>query len=690
MPASSGPRFSRSLLSVAISAVLVPTLAHSDVPLTRIDVIGEGIQAVTTQPGSVGLVTMEELELMQPMSTEDALRGVPGVVIKPEEESGIVANIGIRGLSAGDYKSLILEDGVPVAPGLFVGNGRYYNPRIQRMEGIEVLKGAASLRYGPNTIGGVINYKTRQPIEGVSVSGRVGSFDYRETVIEAGGRSPSGEATAGIFYTRAESDGFQNKGFEMDDLMLKGGMVIGDNQTISAKFTHHNNEANISYRGLFLDAYRAEASYNPAPDDYYLTGRNSFDVNHEWRINDKARLNTVVYWSEMHRDYWRFNVDAGASREAGRWVYTDTLNGNNRSFERRGVDTRLNLSHSLFGIESQAEIGVRLDTESMDNIREAATRAQPRAGTIASNVEESAESAALYAQNRFMITERLAITPGLRIESYEQETDNLLNNATDGKASNTEVMPGLGLTYELTPAAQLYGSVYEAFSPALNSAAIAGGDDQQLDAERSLNIEAGIRGYQDRMMYELTVFRMEFDNQIVPAISNIFVNSNGGETLHQGLEASLSYDFDMGLSLAANITYVSDAEFRGDGLSSDGTVSEARDGNRIPYAPKVAANIRLTYEIGSLTTQLSANHISKQYTDALNTRTLTENTSGFFTGQLPSYTTVDFNAYYAVNDQLDVYGSVKNLTDKRYIASLRQGIYVGTERSVEVGAKFTF
>jgi len=55
---------------------------------------------------------------------------------------------------------------VPVAPGLFVGNGRYYNPRIQRMDEIEVLKGAAALRYGPNTIGGVINYKTKDPSDG--------------------------------------------------------------------------------------------------------------------------------------------------------------------------------------------------------------------------------------------------------------------------------------------------------------------------------------------------------------------------------------------------------------------------------------------------------------------------------------------------------------------------------------------
>src|SRR5690606_41162684 len=65
-----------------------------------------------------------------------------------EEESAVVANISMRGIPADSPKTLILEDGVPVAPGLFVGNGRYYNPRIQHIESIEVLKGASSLRYG--------------------------------------------------------------------------------------------------------------------------------------------------------------------------------------------------------------------------------------------------------------------------------------------------------------------------------------------------------------------------------------------------------------------------------------------------------------------------------------------------------------------------------------------------------------
>lgn len=413
---------------------------------------------------------------------------MPGIHIKGEEETAVVANIGIRGLSAADYKSLILEDGVPVAPGLFVGNGRYYNPRIQRMEEIEVLKGAAALRYGPNTIGGVINYKTKEPIDGVSVAGRAGSHNYREATLEAGGKSPSGEAKGGLFYTRAQSDGFQGKGFDMQDLMLKGGMLLGDKQWIGAKFTHYENEANISYRGLFLGEFNAGAEHNPAPDDWFLTERDSLDFNHLLEINPDMTLNTLLYWSEMNRDYWRFAVDSAASTAAGSWVFTDAVDGNNRAFERVGLDSRLTVNHKAFGIGNQAEVGVRIMDEKMTDQKINATRANPRTGTIATDREDSAISYALFGQNRFDVTESLSITPGLRIENYEQKHDDLKDNAKDGSSSNTEYLPGIGATYQVTPGAQLYGSVYKAFSPPLNNQSIVSGVDQQLDAERSTNI----------------------------------------------------------------------------------------------------------------------------------------------------------------------------------------------------------
>ncbi|MBT9519035.1 MAG: TonB-dependent receptor [Methyloversatilis discipulorum] len=676
----------KTTVALAVAAVMqAPLAAHAEsILLPRIDIIAGGENAIEQQPGSVSIVGPTQIEQIQPLSTEDALRTVPGVHIKGEEESGIVANIGIRGLSAADYKSLILEDGVPVAPGLFVGNGRYYNPRIQRMSEIEVLKGAAALRYGPNTIGGVVNYKTKDPIDGFAISGRVGSHQYRETNVEAGTQTPSGEAKVGLFYTRAESDGFQNKGFDMEDLMLKGGMQLGDKQWLGAKFTYHKNDANISYRGLFLGEYKAGAKYNPAPDDYFLTERKSFDLNHLWEISPDVSLSTLVYWSEMNRDYWRFAVNNAASLAAGRWVYTDNVAGNNRSFERVGLDSRLTVNHSIFGIGNQAEIGIRIMDEEMVDQQINATRANPRSGTISTDRVDSAVSYALFVQNRFDVTDRLSITPGLRIENYEQKRRDRRNSANDGKSSNTEYLPGVGATYRLTDEAQLYGSVYKAFSPPLNSQSIVTGVDQQLDAERSNNIEVGVRGRSGRARYEVTAFQMDFDNQITPAISGGLTNANAGSTMHRGMEAAFGYAWASGISLDANMTWIPTADYRED---RGGGILR---GNRLPYSPEWLANVTLAYTQGPLRTALIGRYVDEQYGDGDNSEPITGSGNAIWKGKLDSYYTFDLTASYDVNKQFRVFGAIKNLTDERYIASLRQGIYAGPERFFELGARYAF
>ena len=678
-----------SALGLAFSSLAVAQTSSSNeaFEIPRIDIIStsdtySSLGTPQDQAGSVSIVSEEKLKLIQPLSTEDALKTVPGVHIKGEEESAVVANIGVRGLSAAEQKTLILEDGVPVAPGLFIGNGRYYNPRIQHIESIEVLKGASSLRYGPSTIGGVINYQSKTPEEGVAVSGRVGSFGLREATVEAGARSKSGDAQMGVIYTNAQSDGFQDKDYQMQDLMVKGGMAISDDQWLGIKIGAYENDANISYRGLFLDDYLAGKTYNPAPDDYYLTERKSFDINHEWDISDAALLKTVVYWSEVSRDYWRYSVDTDASNLAGRWIYTDDLTGNNRSFERIGFDSRLTLDHELFGMNNQAEIGVRYFTEESNDTRIRATRDQDRTGVNDRHRQDSADSFAVFAQNRFDITERLSVTPGLRVESYEQERIILTDNNASESTSNTEVLPGIGLTYLLNDQNQVFASVYEAFSPATNAAALDGLTDQQLDAERSTNLEVGMRGQLQNLAYEVAAFQMDFENQVVDGNSDPNLSKqNGGATIHRGMEVALGYDFGNGFAVDSNLTYVPTSEF----------VGGDNDGNRISYSPEVLANLALSYRKNGLETALSVQYTDEQYTDSANTEALPSGAAGgIWGGKLDAYTVLNFNTAYQVNKQLQLFGAVKNLTDERYIAGLRQGIYAGPSRSFEVGMRYQF
>lgn len=659
------------------------------VVLPTIQVIGSQEDSISKIPGAAVIVSQEQIQQFTPNSTEEILKRVSGVYVKPEEESAIVGNIGMRGISSADYKTLILEDGVPVAPGLFVGNGRYYNPRIQRMDSIEVLKGSSALRYGPMNIGGVVNYRTKQPKDGALVDLSIGSWDTYKTTVELGGSSPTKDSNVGAILSWAKSDGFMDKSYEMKDAVIKAGTAIGDNQWVGVKFTHYENDANISYRGQFLGEYYAKKQNNPAPDDWLLTERNSFDINHRWDINADTELQTLLYWSEMNRDYWRYGVNATASQAAGRWIYTDNVSGFNRAFERIGAETRLIAKNTIFNLPGEAEIGLRLMNEKMDDVTINAKRATPRSGTTAKDTKDSAKSVALYAQNRFDISDQLSVTPGVRVERYEQQRDDKQKNETV-KTSNTEVMPGLGVTYQFIPAVQLYASVYKAFSPALNGDSLSGMKDQKLDAETAVSWELGLRGQQDAVRYELTAFRMDFDNQIIPANSNPdFQTTNGGKTYNQGFEGAVSLEFENGFDVFANLTWIANAEFKGDRYNKNGSL-KSKDGDRVPYTPEWVANLGLGYTYAGLRSQLSANYTGSQFTDELNTKPIVENTSGLFTGKIDAYTTVDLTTRYTLNDQVEFYGAVKNLEDKRYIASLRQGIYVGPERSFEAGVRYRF
>jgi Fe(3+) dicitrate transport protein len=466
-------------------------------------------------------------------------------------------------------------------------------------------------------------------------------------------------------------------------------MQIGDNQWISAKFSYYDNEVNTSYVGLRPNEYKNNPTKNPAPNDYFITDRKSFDINHEWDIANGVKLNTLLYWSNLNRDYWRRDIAArtvdGTTFRACDSTLTASqycMTGRNREFEMAGIDSRLFINHNSFGIKNETEIGVRLHSDYLSN-KTVRSKTDPdaRSGALTGDETQKAEGVALYAQNRFELNDKVAVTPGLRVESYDQRRKDEIKGVR-GKANNTEVMPGIGATWQVVPEAQLFAGAFKGFSPAMVATAIStDGVDQQLDAERSTNYEIGVRGAMQRLTYEATVFHMDFENQIVNQSLSAGVNqANGGETLNQGLEFALGYEIGDGWSVDGNATYVAVAEFKNDSLGPDG--------NRLPYAPKLTSNMNLNYKLGGLKASLGAYHVSRQYVDSANTKA--ENAIGTL-GEISAYTTFNLNANYDIDKHLSLFGTVRNLTDKKYIASRNpDGIFPGVERNVEIGASYKF
>ena len=674
-----------SLLIGAMGYAHSPLMAK-EIELPSINVIDRQEGGASSIPGAIDIISPEEMEMIQPASLQDALKIVPGVNARDEEGYGAIPNIGIRGLSPNrSTKVLILEDGAPIQPSLFLSNASYYSPPVERISSIEVLKGATGLRYGPNTIGGVINYQSKTPLKDGIVKGKLGSHGYRLLELEAGTSSEQKSMGGGINLITSEANGFRNNGYRMNDILVKGGMAIGQSQWLGLKLTRYENEINTSYVGLRPDEFIHTPTKNPAPDDQFLSNRTSFDINHELEIDTSTKLKTLMYWSQLERNFWRRDV-ASKTRQGTSFVDCGgtayCVTGRNRNFDMLGIDSRLFTNYQAFGIQNESEIGVRLHSETMSNKTER-SNAGPRArtGVITGNENNDAKAVALYLQNRFLFTDQFAVTPGVRVESYRQNRKNEMNGV-QGQANNTELVPGIGATWQLAPELQLYSSVYKGFAPAMISAAISGdGVDQKLDAERSMNIEFGFRGQAQKWTYEGAAFRMDFSNQIVnQALSGGISKTNGGQSLHQGAEGALGYAITSAWSVLANATYIPVAEFKG------GTLGPI--GNRIPYTPKLTGNLGLNYSKDGLKSFLNAYHVSSQYADSVNT---VEESNDGTKGLIPAFTTLNWSVVYSPQKHLKLFGVVRNLFDKKFISGRSpDGIFPGAERNFEIGLAYQF
>ena len=661
-------------------------IGAKEIDLPRIDIVGSEENARSKIPGTVDVINQKQLELLQPLSIQDALKTIPGINIRGDEGGlGSIPNIGIRGLNPSrSQKVLLLEDGAPIHPSLFISSASYYSPPVDRMSGIEVLKGASGLQYGPSNIGGVINYLTKTPEEGFKLSGKAGNYGYQFAQIEAGGKSESNGAIAGINIIKSESDGYQGNGFKMYDILFKGGVAIDQNQWLSLKYTHYDNNINTSYVGLRPNQYDARISGNPAPNDYFVTQRNAVDLNHSWELGTGTKLNTLLYWSRLDRDYWRQSI---SSRTSDKTSFTlcngnnDCMFGRNREFQMLGVDSRVTHAYEAMGIGNEFEFGLRLHTETQSN-QLVASRSLAKSGRVSSHEENKANSVALFAQNRFLLSKDFVVTPGVRIESYNQSRNNVLTESS-GNAKNLETVPQIGASWQLIPELQLYSSVYKGFAPAQLATAISEkGVDQQLDPERSTNFEFGLRGVNYGLSYDAAIFSMNFSNQIVnQSLAAGISKANGGKSLHQGMELSLGYGFESGWGLSGNLTYIPVAKFVGNS-------SMGRDGNRIPYTSELVSNLGVSYQKNGLNTLVSLNYLSPQFADSANTAL--PNSIGTL-GEIPAITTMNWSANYAINKSLKVFGVVNNLLNRRYISSRSpDGIFAGAPINFQAGMSYQF
>ena len=481
-------------------------------------------------PGSFNVIDQKQLEERRPVSIKEALSTTPGVNIVGEDSMGLNLNIGIRGMNPRrSARTLLMEDGVPIYFAPYGDPSAHYSTPLDRVDRIEVVKGSGQILYGPQTMGGMINFVTkpvpRNGFEG-RVTGMVGSDDYRSAYLNAG----TGNERGGIMIdaVRKSGDGIRDHHkFDIEEYTLKGEVDLTDSQTLTAKASTFREGSNISETGLGLTEWNLDKNQAvTGMNDTFHQKREAFSLKHAWKINDQAKLTTQAYYQDVfrasfrqvHNTYER-NDGYGEIRGAddvcvggtsGREPTSSLLNGSvragqcggrhrPRSMTFYGIEPRLDLQHNMFGIQSDLVVGMRLHWE--DIVREQlgvdgapynlsdTRRLLGNSASLREKIDHQVQAQSYYAQNTFYVKD-WSFTPGLRVERYTVDkqiyaadgemvgSDGTLTAGPGGdfnysvgpglkySTTDTRVLPGFGVAWNGITNTTVFAGVHRGFSPA--------------------------------------------------------------------------------------------------------------------------------------------------------------------------------------------------------------------------------
>lgn len=196
-----------SAVSLAVCAAL-PVLAQG----TPVANLGEVVVTATRVPvpvidviSDVSIIDRTTLDQAGQSSLRDLLAQQPGVQFTSNGGYRSTTGIFLRGASTS--QTIVLIDGVRVGSATS-GGAAFENMPLDRIERIEILRGAASALYGPDAVGGVIQIFTRQPEEGLHLSANVGVGSDGQRQLGASVRGRDGALGYSLGLSKEKASGF--------------------------------------------------------------------------------------------------------------------------------------------------------------------------------------------------------------------------------------------------------------------------------------------------------------------------------------------------------------------------------------------------------------------------------------------------------------------------------------------------
>lgn len=578
-------------------------------------------RAIAQVGESVTVIAEEEIVNRQPSDIIDLLRTVPGVTFNRNGGIGGTTGVFIRG--AQSDQTVVLIDGVKLNDPASPSGGFDFGPQLTgNISRVEVVRGAQSVLYGSQAIGGVVNLITRAPTEDLGIFSRAeyGERDSAELVGNISGRFGPVGASVGATYLRTDGisafnetrGGTEADGFESTGVNGKFDIAITDNVALDLRASYTDSELEVDGFAPPSFAFGDTDEISRRQDFVGYAGINAafFD----------GRFRNRLGFAYTQID--RTNLDASGAAA----FETFAAQGENRRFEYQGV----------FDTGENAEIVFGAEREESEFATESFGAASPPADVWINSA---------YAQMNVTPIEGLSLTGGLRHDDHQT-----FGGATTFAASGAYSPDGGDSVLRAS-----YGEGFKA--PSLFELLSDFGN-PDLDPEESESWDAGItHSFLDGMaQVGVTYFERDGTNEIVfvgcfenplpicndPANPRPFGTYDNVEvTQADGWEFGFAAEPVKGLDLAINYTILD-------------AIDEATS-NRLPRRAdetfSVVADYRMANGLGIGATVLV---VGDSFDNAANTVLL------------EGYVVADIRASYGITENLEVFGRIENVTDEEY------------------------
>jgi len=522
-----------------------PSAQEKEITLEGVVVTGtRDVQEIRKIPANVTVITREEIQRSNAQTVIDLTRSEVGVVARDFYGTGKTASVDIRGFGeTGPLNTLVLVDGRR-GNEIDLSGVDWTQIPLDQIERIEIVRGAGSVLYGDNAVGGVINIITKKPEKPFSgkVEGQVGSYHFNNESGSVSGKwGPlSGVLSAGYNAT----EGYRENGF----LRAKdvGGKLIYElNRDISLNFSgaFHEDDAGLPGGLTKADMNNLSRRATLNPDNEASTEDGYGAIGMKVKLWDWGRMETDL--SYRHRE-----VESFLDFPASFYTYQDE-----RHLTTWGLTPRYILEKTLGNHFNKLTLG-------LDFYRSTSVVDSDSAffGFPSSNRSEIRKrSTGLYLLDEFYILDNLIISPGYR---HEWVTYDIFQRTPRAKDETIDREPAYSLSLDY-----LFGKRSSAFLSAKRSFRFPVSDElilvfpdfkvnPEINPQTGYHYEAGVRhSFIQQVEANLTLFWVDLHDEIF-FNPTTFTNENYPKTQRQGLEVGVKARPLEWVSLWGNYAYI--------------------------------------------------------------------------------------------------------------------------------------